>query len=366
MSFVSYAQNFEDVLLWRALSDVSGGCYVDVGAQDPDIDSVSRAFHERGWHGIHIEPNAAYARALRLKRPGDTVLECALGASAGSLVLHEIASTGLSTLDPVLARQHAEQGFEVKPRTVPVRTLDAVFDELGSPEVHWLKIDVEGLEGEVLQGWQQSTVRPWVVVIESTRPLSREQSHASWEALILAKGYDFAWFDGLNRYYVHESRRDRIARLAIPPNVFDGFELAGQASHPFCWRLNHRIALLDQELGYLTQIRRELQADNARLRQQIWTLAAQLHEARTAVQRPIGLRGWIRWQVELLRRDGWRARAAALVRRLMARLRRPQARPAAAPAASQSPEIGPGLMNPWPPGQHAQALAKRLLAQHKD
>ena len=43
--FVSYAQNFEDVMLWRALKHVENGYYVDIGAQDPVFDSVSLAFY---------------------------------------------------------------------------------------------------------------------------------------------------------------------------------------------------------------------------------------------------------------------------------------------------------------------------------
>jgi hypothetical protein len=53
---ISYAQNREDILLWRALRDLSGGFYIDVGAEDPTQNSVTRAFYERGWHGINVEP----------------------------------------------------------------------------------------------------------------------------------------------------------------------------------------------------------------------------------------------------------------------------------------------------------------------
>ena len=42
--FISYAQNFEDVMLARALGDVETGFYIDVGAQDPDEGSVYKAF----------------------------------------------------------------------------------------------------------------------------------------------------------------------------------------------------------------------------------------------------------------------------------------------------------------------------------
>lgn len=51
--FISYAQNFEDVMLWRALKHVKNGLYIDIGAHDPVICSVSLAFYERGWRGVH-------------------------------------------------------------------------------------------------------------------------------------------------------------------------------------------------------------------------------------------------------------------------------------------------------------------------
>ena len=85
VGFVSYAQNFEDVMLWRALQHVATGFYVDLGAQDPIVDSVSLAFHERGWKGIHVEPTPHYARLLRERRPGDTVIEAAVGNESGLL-----------------------------------------------------------------------------------------------------------------------------------------------------------------------------------------------------------------------------------------------------------------------------------------
>ena len=47
--FVSYAQNHEDVVLARALHpDDRTGFWVDVGAGDPVVDSVTAAFAERG------------------------------------------------------------------------------------------------------------------------------------------------------------------------------------------------------------------------------------------------------------------------------------------------------------------------------
>jgi hypothetical protein len=51
---VSYAQNFEDVMLWRAFKKVACGFYIDVDACDPTEHSVTKAFYARGWRGIKL------------------------------------------------------------------------------------------------------------------------------------------------------------------------------------------------------------------------------------------------------------------------------------------------------------------------
>lgn len=56
MGIISYAQNFEDVMLWRALGHIEKGFYVDVGAGDPKLESVTKLFYDMGWNGINIEP----------------------------------------------------------------------------------------------------------------------------------------------------------------------------------------------------------------------------------------------------------------------------------------------------------------------
>ena len=61
---------------------------------------------------------------------------------------------------------------------------------------------MEGFEGEVLKGMDFMRWRPWVLVIEATLPNSRVSNHSAWEHLVTSCNYQFAWFDGLNRYYV--------------------------------------------------------------------------------------------------------------------------------------------------------------------
>ena len=67
--FISYAQNAEDVVLWRTLGHVPCGSYVDVGAADPTADSVTRGSMKR-WRGVNVEPvQSPLAAALMAARP---------------------------------------------------------------------------------------------------------------------------------------------------------------------------------------------------------------------------------------------------------------------------------------------------------
>ena len=218
---VSHAQFGEDVRLWRALGHVAAGRYIDVGAADPDDLSVTRAFYDRGWSGINVEPEPAHAARLRQRRPRDTTLDIALASQAGTRTLYGIAASGLSTLDPELAQWHAGQGRTVQASAIAVDTLEHVWAAHAGTDVHFLKIDVEGAEPEVLAGIDLAARRPWVIVVEATRPTTAIPSHEAWEPGVLAARYRLACDDGLNRYYVADEHADLAAPLALPLEARD-------------------------------------------------------------------------------------------------------------------------------------------------
>ena len=220
--FESFAQNCEDVVLWRALKHVSAGTYVDVGAADPEKDSVTKAFYDRGWSGLNVEPAADYAQALREHRPRDvTVQECA-GESTGAVTFHHIPGTGLSSVLGTATEPLGDE-FTVLEETIGVRRLDEMLAEHGfvGRGIHFLKVDVEGFEEAVLRGIDLTQWRPWIVVVEATAPRSTEQMHAAWEPILVDAGYQFCLFDGLNRFYLAAERSDLLPLLAAPACVFD-------------------------------------------------------------------------------------------------------------------------------------------------
>lgn len=212
-------------MLWRALKHVEHGFYIDVGAYSPEKHSVTKAFYDRGWRGINIEPHAGYHRAFLVERPLDINLNVAAGARAGTETFYLVADTGLSTLDGEQAGERVGEGREVIEETVRVEPLAAIWAEHVAPghPVHFLKVDVEGFERQVLLGNDWARHRPWIVVVEATLPMTTEPSYETWESIVLDAGYEFAYRDGLNRFYVATEHAELAEAFETPPNVFDEF-----------------------------------------------------------------------------------------------------------------------------------------------
>jgi FkbM family methyltransferase len=232
-AIVSYAQNGEDVVLWRALGSVSGGRYVEVGANHPSHDSVTRAFYDRGWSGITIEPVPYFADLQRAERPRDHLVQAAITDSGpGEITMHVFTGTGLSTIVDAVSERHAEAGIEHVDVVVPTMRLDDVLAESGwaGQEIHFMLIDVEGAEGDVLQSVDLSRWRPWVLVVESTAPTSTVTTHSEWEPDLLARGYEYCLFDGISRFYVAAEKAELLrGALSYPACVWDDFQTLSQS-----------------------------------------------------------------------------------------------------------------------------------------
>ena len=112
----SYAQNFEDVILWQALGHVERGLSTSTSARGiPSRISMSLAFYEKGWRGLHVEPTEPFSAArLREARRDEDVLQAAVGPGDSPTTFYAIKETGLSTCDGAMAERHAGNGYRVE------------------------------------------------------------------------------------------------------------------------------------------------------------------------------------------------------------------------------------------------------------
>ncbi|MBV9915173.1 MAG: FkbM family methyltransferase [Solirubrobacterales bacterium] len=156
------------------------GFFVEAGAHD-GFSQSNTYFLERfcGWSGLLVEPVPELYRAAVKERPASQVINCALVSpeEAGHPV--RIHHAGLMSIvagargDVAADRAYlaaagalpfAVEQYDVE---VPGRTLSELLDELGSPAVDFLSLDLEGYELEALAGLDFARHAPGHILLEA-------------------------------------------------------------------------------------------------------------------------------------------------------------------------------------------------------
>jgi FkbM family methyltransferase len=218
-SFLSRDTSGHETQLVGAFFADNKGYFVEVGANDPRERSQTWFLEQSGWTGVLIEPQPDLAAELRAKRKAKVfAVACSSPENAGrELPLH--VAGPLSSLD----RKHMAPGaMPEKIIKVPVRTLDSILLEAGSPiKFDFLSIDVEGHEIEVLRGFDIARWRPRLILLED------HVADLSKHRYLVAAGYRIIRRYENNGWYVphgsavicHWSDRWEILRkyyLALP------------------------------------------------------------------------------------------------------------------------------------------------------
>lgn len=222
--FVSYAGNREDVLIRSFFPDIQRGFYVDIGANHPVQDSVTKIFYDAGWSGINVEPLQSVVALLNKYRRRD-INEClGIAGKEGELVFREYVGAGRSTFSTELMRTLEADTEEPDVQTyteypVPVVRLETLLAKYAVEHIHFMKIDVEGFEHEVLASNDWDKYRPELLCIEANHV-----TH-DWHGLLKGAGYRLVFFDGLNEYYLAHESLQRQKYFDYPRQMLSGSQI---------------------------------------------------------------------------------------------------------------------------------------------
>ena len=222
----SYTQksNREDVILNHVLHDVSNIFYIDVGSNDPVAYSVTKLFYDKGGSGINIDPQPVMIKISEHERPRDINLCVGVGRrfTKQTLYIQGDVLGGLSTLDKnnVIDDDYEEIEIDIWP-------LKAICDKYmpRDKEIHFLKIDVEGGEKDVILGADFNKYRPWIVLIESTVPATDIPVYEEWESNLINCGYKFVYSYGVNRYYVAKEKSELASRFLPYEKIVEKYRI---------------------------------------------------------------------------------------------------------------------------------------------
>jgi FkbM family methyltransferase len=170
------------------------GFFVDVGANDPEINSQSYHLESLGWTGLLIEPDPDCCNLLRKSRKSAVVeMACSSPENAGKQLQLNRAG-GHSTLE----NQPIALGAVVHSKvSVQSDTLDTILQAQTAPVgFDFLSMDIEGHELEALSGFNFSYWKPRLVLLED------HVTNLKKHALLQDNGYQLILRTGLNSWYV--------------------------------------------------------------------------------------------------------------------------------------------------------------------
>ena len=240
---ISFAQNREDIIISAFFADVKKGFYVDVGANHPLYHSVTKLFYDKGWKGINIEPNPKLFEQINKHRSTDINLMTGISDRNGNLTLRVYHSRdgleGISTMSEEMQKDYlSNENLDNKDYTdieVKVTTLKEIFTLHKTKHIHFMKVDVEGYEYEVLKGNDWGKFRPELLCIESSHIVK------DWRPILKQANYNFVFNDGLNDYYLSKESISRKKNFDYSQTFLIGKPVVG-------FELSEKLRTLENEV----------------------------------------------------------------------------------------------------------------------
>lgn len=219
-----YAQNGEDYILTQFFKNKKEGFFVDVGAFDGVHLSNSYCFEQLGWEGICVEPNSYYHdKCKEVRRQTECFNVACVDTDHTGEIEMEFDPTGLfssAVFDKSqnnIKDHYGTIGLEINNiQTVSVKamTLNDILDKSSykDKQIDFLSIDVEGLEINVLNGFDLNKYLPTVLLIET----STDKDQTTITEYLKVYDYIFARRVGANSFFVkNENDIERINNIEL-------------------------------------------------------------------------------------------------------------------------------------------------------
>lgn len=178
-------------------SNEKNGTFIDVGANDPFLESQSYHLEQLGWSGLLIEPLPNMCELLRQNRTGVVVPYACSSKENHKKILPLISFGMCSTLEDKLIHTNKLKQEVIY---IETRTLDSILEENHIKEnFDLISIDVEGHEIELFKGFDIKRWRPKLVLLEDH--VTTQDKHK----FMISNGYQFLLRTGLNTWYVRNA-----------------------------------------------------------------------------------------------------------------------------------------------------------------
>ena len=159
----------EEILVNRILKSYKKGFFVDVGAHNPVIGSLTKRLYDKGWSGLNLDFSEPNIKLLKLFRRRDISIQTGVSDKNGMKESFSFdPSSGTNTLNKEYAEGWSKnfyKKFEVK--KIKCQTLTNILDQYNvRSDFEYLNIDVEGHDLNVLKGFDLNFYKPKLITCE--------------------------------------------------------------------------------------------------------------------------------------------------------------------------------------------------------
>lgn len=222
--FISFSQNYEDVILRRIFNSKNKGTFVDVGSFHPFYNSNTYYFYNKGWRGLNIDMDEENINKFVSLRSEDLNLNIPISDKNEIIETYLIQNSSRSSIIKEIANINLKKDEVVVTTKQEARTLNAVLESNNINDIDFVSIDVEGAEDKILSGFDIEKYSPKIIIVESVFPQSSEVNSEKAEKILQTSNYFPFYFDGINKFYCFERNLEKYKRFVeIPPNYFDNF-----------------------------------------------------------------------------------------------------------------------------------------------
>jgi FkbM family methyltransferase len=198
----SYSQIGQDLFVLNFFKNLKDGYFVEIGASNGITFSNTLLLEKNyNWKGICIEAGENEFVDLQKNRTSHCVNKAVYSKSGLKLDFVKKANGLLSGLKEHYDFETWKDAPTEKICTVETETLTDILDRHGAPKyIHYMSIDVEGAEVEVLKGIDFSKYTFGIMNVEHNHHAKERKEQ---RAILEANGYKYLKPNDFDDYYVN-------------------------------------------------------------------------------------------------------------------------------------------------------------------
>tara|TARA_B110000305_G_C19392436_1_gene615647 strand:- start:356 stop:1009 length:654 start_codon:yes stop_codon:yes gene_type:complete len=168
----TYSQDKEDLFIVDYFKDLDKGYYVDIGCHHPKRFSNTYLLYKNGWNGLNVDANKFAIILFKIFRVRDENLCAILSDSSQPVLFYEFnasALNGILSIDRV--KKLIELGFYIKRKKIitPISIQNLIKKyELKTKKINFFKIDIEGLDFEIVKKMNLKNLDIDLIMIEKS------------------------------------------------------------------------------------------------------------------------------------------------------------------------------------------------------